>query len=268
MLGQSMFHPQENPENRDKKDQQESEYEIGNLLKAAMLSTISIATGFSRLCTSDNTPQASDEVEDVNTVTATKREQTLEEVPVAVSVTSAAAIERAQVRDLERFADTGSFASRCASYKARLDRFHHPDLVTDRTTPASKARSAFIDGVYHHVPPLQSATFLTCNASKCCVVRSRPCSVKRLCWCYFDRYRCTKPRTGALAEFKGNYNASEAKADITAHHDNIVQSGWRYQQVGRLQVTNLTDGSRTSVTAGLTCAVAGSNLRHQAPLHR
>ena len=47
-------------------------------------------------------PAASDEVDDnVIIVTATKREQTLEEVPVAVSVTSAAAIERAQVRDLK-----------------------------------------------------------------------------------------------------------------------------------------------------------------------
>ena len=33
-------------------------------------------------------------------VTATKREQTLQDVPVAVSVTSAAMIERAQIRDL------------------------------------------------------------------------------------------------------------------------------------------------------------------------
>ena len=34
-------------------------------------------------------------------VTATKREQTLQEIPVAVSVTTAETIERAQIRDLK-----------------------------------------------------------------------------------------------------------------------------------------------------------------------
>jgi iron complex outermembrane recepter protein len=43
---------------------------------------------------------AKDDFEDEIIVTATKREQTLQDVPVAVSVTTAAAIERAQVRDL------------------------------------------------------------------------------------------------------------------------------------------------------------------------
>ena len=77
---------------------------LGNhMLKAAMLSTISIASLSvgSAAFAQDNTPQASDAAdENVIIVTATKREQTLEEVPVAVSVTSAASIERAQVRDL------------------------------------------------------------------------------------------------------------------------------------------------------------------------
>jgi iron complex outermembrane receptor protein len=77
---------------------------FGNhLLKAAMLSTISIASLSvgSAAFAQDNTPQASDEAgEDVIIVTATKREQTLQEVPVAVTVTTAETIERAQVRDL------------------------------------------------------------------------------------------------------------------------------------------------------------------------
>ena len=77
---------------------------LGNhLLKAAMLSTISIASLSvgSVAFAQDNTQQASDEVdEDVIIVTATKREQTLQEVPVAVTVTTAETIERAQVRDL------------------------------------------------------------------------------------------------------------------------------------------------------------------------
>ena len=77
---------------------------LGNhLLKAAMLSTISIASLSvgSAAFAQDNTPQASDEAdEDVIIVTATKREQTLEEVPISVSVTTAESIERSQVRDL------------------------------------------------------------------------------------------------------------------------------------------------------------------------
>jgi iron complex outermembrane recepter protein len=77
---------------------------LGNhLLKAAMLSTISIASLSvgSAAFAQDNTPQASDEADDnVIIVTATKREQTLEEVPISVSVTTAESIERSQVRDL------------------------------------------------------------------------------------------------------------------------------------------------------------------------
>jgi len=77
---------------------------LGNhMLKAAMLSTISIASLSvgSAAFAQDNTPQASDAADDnVIIVTATKREQTLQEIPVAVTVTSAETIERAQVRDL------------------------------------------------------------------------------------------------------------------------------------------------------------------------
>lgn len=77
---------------------------FGNhLLKAAMLSTISIASLSvgSAAFAQDNAPQASDEADDnVIVVTATKREQTLEEVPISVSVTTAESIERSQVRDL------------------------------------------------------------------------------------------------------------------------------------------------------------------------
>ncbi|WP_295490635.1 TonB-dependent receptor [Sphingorhabdus sp. EL138] len=77
---------------------------LGNhLLKAAMLSTISIASlsAGSAAFAQDNAPQASDDVdEEVIIVTATKREQTLQEVPISVSVTSGEAIARSQVRDL------------------------------------------------------------------------------------------------------------------------------------------------------------------------
>ncbi|WP_411292072.1 TonB-dependent receptor [Sphingorhabdus sp.] len=77
---------------------------LGNhMLKAAMLSTISIASLSigSAAFAQDTTPQASEE-EDSNViiVTATKREQTLQEIPISVSVTSGETIERSQVRDL------------------------------------------------------------------------------------------------------------------------------------------------------------------------
>ncbi len=77
---------------------------LGNrVFKTAMLSTISIASmGLaSTAYAQDEAPQAEEAVdESVIIVTATKREQTLQEIPISVSVTSAETIERAQVRDL------------------------------------------------------------------------------------------------------------------------------------------------------------------------
>ena len=74
------------------------------IFKTAMLSTISVASlGFGTVAyAQDAAPQAEEEAvdEDVIIVTATKREQTLQEVPISVSVTSAESIERSQVRDL------------------------------------------------------------------------------------------------------------------------------------------------------------------------
>ncbi len=74
-----------------------------HVLKAAMLSTISIASmGLGSIAyAQDESPQAEEAADDnVIIVTATKREQTLQDVPISVSVTSAETIERAQVRDL------------------------------------------------------------------------------------------------------------------------------------------------------------------------
>ncbi len=75
-----------------------------NIFKTAMLSTISVASlGLGTVAyAQDEAPQAEEEAvdEDVIIVTATKREQTLQDVPISVSVTSAETIERAQVRDL------------------------------------------------------------------------------------------------------------------------------------------------------------------------
>jgi outer membrane receptor protein involved in Fe transport len=74
-------------------------------VRTAMLSTISIASlGFGTVAyAQDEAPQAEEVTEEddsVIIVTATKREQTLQEIPISVSVTSAETIERAQVRDL------------------------------------------------------------------------------------------------------------------------------------------------------------------------
>lgn len=73
-------------------------------VRAAMLSTISVASfGLGTVAyAQDEAPQAEEAAveEDVIIVTATKREQTLQEIPISVSVTSAETIERAQVRDL------------------------------------------------------------------------------------------------------------------------------------------------------------------------
>jgi outer membrane receptor protein involved in Fe transport len=96
--------PNKSRENRDLMNNRRVNMKLGNhMLKAAMLSTISIASLSvgSAAFAQDNTPQASDAADDnVIIVTATKREQTLQEIPVAVTVTSAETIERAQVRDL------------------------------------------------------------------------------------------------------------------------------------------------------------------------
>jgi iron complex outermembrane recepter protein len=75
------------------------------IIRSAMLSTISIASlgaGTVAYAQDETAPQAEDEefAEDAIIVTATKREQTLQDVPISVSVTSAETIERAQVRDL------------------------------------------------------------------------------------------------------------------------------------------------------------------------
>jgi len=73
-------------------------------VRTAMLSTISIASfGLGTVAyAQDEAPQAEEATEDENViiVTATKREQTLQEIPISVSVTSGEAIERSQIRDL------------------------------------------------------------------------------------------------------------------------------------------------------------------------
>lgn len=78
-----------------------------NIFKGAMLSGISIASlGLGTAAYAQEqeaAPQAEEDTaedENVIIVTATKREQTLQEIPISVSVTSGETLERAQIRDI------------------------------------------------------------------------------------------------------------------------------------------------------------------------
>ena len=79
-----------------------------HLIRAALLGAVALpATAYAQEAQVEEAQPAPDapeeEIADGNeiVVTATKREQTLQDVPVAVSVTTAETIERAQVRDLK-----------------------------------------------------------------------------------------------------------------------------------------------------------------------
>jgi outer membrane receptor protein involved in Fe transport len=240
--------------NRNEMNNRRVNMKLGNhLLKAAMLSTISIASLSlgSAAFAQDNTPQASDEVdEDVIIVTATKREQTLEEVPVAVSVTSAAAIERAQVRDLKdlqtlvpslRVSQLQSSASTDFIIRGFGNGSNNPGI--------EGSVGVFIDGVYRSrsaaaigdLPNLQRVEVLrgpqstlfgkNASAGVISIVTAAP-----------------SYEFGGSAEVSyGNYNAIVAKADVTGPiSDNIAFSlaGGINKRDG--YGTNLTDGSKTS----------------------
>ncbi len=227
---------------------------LGNhLLKAAMLSTISIASLSvgSVAFAQDTAPQASDEVdEDVIIVTATKREQTLQEVPVAVSVTSAAAIERAQVRDLKDLQTlVPSLRVSQLQSSASTDFIIRGFGNGSNNIGIEGSVGVFIDGVYRSrsasaisdLPNLQRVEVLrgpqstlfgkNASAGVISVVTAAP-----------------SYEFGGSAELSyGNFNAIVAKADITGPiSDNIAFSlaGGINKRDG--YGTNLTDGSKTS----------------------
>ena len=228
---------------------------LGNhLLKAAMLSTISIASLSvgSVAFAQDTASQASDEAddEDVIIVTATKREQTLQEVPVAVSVTSAAAIERAQVRDLKDLQTlVPSLRVSQLQSSASTDFIIRGFGNGSNNIGIEGSVGVFIDGVYRSrsasaisdLPNLQRVEVLrgpqstlfgkNASAGVISIVTAAP------------RYEF-----GGSAELSyGNYNAIVAKADITGPiSDNIAFSlaGGINKRDG--YGTNLTDGSKTS----------------------
>ena len=227
---------------------------LGNhLLKAAMLSSISIASlsAGSVAFAQDNTPQASDEAdENVIIVTATKREQTLQEVPVAVSVTSSAAIERSQVRDLKDLQTLVPSLRVSQLQSSANTNFIIRGFGNGANNPGIEGSvGVFIDGVYRSrsasaigdLPNLQRVEVLrgpqstlfgkNASAGVISIVTAAP-----------------SYEYGGSAEISyGNSNAIVAKADITGPiTDNIAFSlaGGINKRDG--YGTNLTDRSTTS----------------------
>ena len=224
------------------------------VMRSAMLSTISIASlGLGTVAYAQD-EAAADETdnpyEEEIIVTATKREQTLQDVPVAVSVTSAAAIERAQVRDLKdlqtlvpslRVSQLQSSASTDFIIRGFGNGSNNPGI--------EGSVGVFIDGVYRSrsasaisdLPNLQRVEVLrgpqstlfgkNASAGVISIVTAEP------------RYEF-----GGSAELSyGNYNAIVAKADVTGPiTDQIAFSlaGGINKRDG--YGTNLTDGSKTS----------------------
>jgi iron complex outermembrane recepter protein len=196
------------------------------VVRSAMLSTISIAalsisgTAYAQEDTAaqdDATDDSANEEETI-IVTATKREQTLQDVPIAVSVTSAAAIERAQVRDIN------DLQTLVPSLRVgQLQSSANTDFIIRgfgngaNNAGIESSVGVFIDGVYRSrsaaaisdLPNLQRVEVLrgpqstlfgkNASAGVISIVTSAP-----------------KYEFGGSAEFSyGNYNAIVAKADVT-----------------------------------------------------
>ncbi len=224
------------------------------LFKAAMLSTISVASlGIgSAAYAQDEAPQAEEEAvdEDVIIVTATKREQTLEEVPVAVSVTSAAEIERAQIRDLKDLQTlVPSLRVSQLQSSASTDFIIRGFGNGSNNVGIEGSVGVFIDGVYRSrsaaaisdLPNLQRVEVLrgpqstlfgkNASAGVISIITAAP-----------------SYEFGGSAELSyGNFNAIVAKADITGPiSDNIAFSLAAGINKRDGYGTNLTDGSETS----------------------
>jgi iron complex outermembrane recepter protein len=227
-----------------------------NIFKAALLSTISFGTlgmGSAVYAQAADAPKSADEdpnAEEEIIVTATKRETTLQETPVAVSVTSAAAIERAQIRDLKdlqtlvpslRVAQLQSSASTDFIIRGFGNGANNPGI--------EGSVGVFIDGVYRSrsasaisdLPNLQRVEVLrgpqstlfgkNASAGVISIVTKAP-----------------QYEFGGSAEISyGNYNAIVAKADITGPiSENIAFSlaGGINKRDG--YAINLKDNSKTS----------------------
>ncbi len=226
------------------------------IFKTAMLSTISVASfGFGTVAFAQTAAAPQDAAkeefsEDDIIVTATKREQTLQDVPVAVSVTSAAAIERAQIRDLKDLQTlVPSLRVSQLQSSASTDFIIRGFGNGSNNVGIEGSVGVFVDGVYRSrsaaaigdLPNLQRVEVLrgpqstlfgkNASAGVISIITAAP-----------------KFEFGGSAELSyGNYNAIIAKADITGPiSDNIAFSlaGGINKRDG--YGTNLTDGSKTS----------------------
>jgi iron complex outermembrane recepter protein len=226
------------------------------IFKTAMLSTISVASfGFGTVAFAQAAPAPQDSATEENSeddiiVTATKREQTLQDVPVAVSVTSAAAIERAQIRDLKDLQTlVPSLRVSQLQSSASTDFIIRGFGNGSNNVGIEGSVGVFVDGVYRSrsaaaiddLPNLQRVEVLrgpqstlfgkNASAGVISIVTASP-----------------KFEFGGSAELSyGNYNAIIAKADVTGPiSDKIAFSlaGGINKRDG--YGTNLTDGSKTS----------------------
>jgi iron complex outermembrane recepter protein len=223
------------------------------MVKAAMLTTISIsALSFGSAAYAQAESPAEEAVageEEPIIVTATKREKTLQEVPVAVSVTSAEAIQRAQVRDLN---DLQTLVP--ALRVGQLQSSANTNFIIRgfgngaNNLGIEPSVAVFIDGVYRSrsassigdLPNLKRVEVLrgpqstlfgkNASAGVISVVTAEP-----------------KYKFGGSAEFSyGNYNAIVAKADVTGP---IIADKMAFSLAGGINkrdgyVTNLVSGSK------------------------
>lgn len=110
-----------------------------------------IALSVPSVASAQDAEQAEDEdfASNVIIVTATKREQTLQEVPVAVSVTSAETIERAQIRDITDLATLVPSLSVTQSQNAFATSYNIRGFGTSGNNLGLEPSVAmFVDGVY------------------------------------------------------------------------------------------------------------------------
>jgi iron complex outermembrane recepter protein len=224
-------------------------------VRTALLSTISVASlGIGTAAYAQDEAAAAEEEtidEDVIIVTATKREQTLQDVPVAVSVTTADQIERAQVRDLKDLqALVPSLRVSQLQSSASTDFIIRGFGNGSNNVGIEGSVGVFIDGVYRSrsaaaisdLPNLQRVEVLrgpqstlfgkNASAGVISIVTAAP-----------------KYEFGGSAELSyGNFDAIVAKADITGP---IVADKIAFSLAGGINKrdgygTNLLDGSKTS----------------------
>lgn len=228
---------------------------VGNrVFKTVMLSTISIASlGMGSVAyAQDEAPQAEEESvdEDVIIVTATKREQTLEEVPISVSVTSGAEIERAQVRDI------GDLQTLVPSLRVSQNQSSAATTFIIRgfgnganNVGIEPAVAVFIDGVYRSRSAAQIGDFP--NLKRVEVLRGPQSTLfgkNASAGVISVVTQAPQFEFGGSAELSyGNYNAIVARANVTGPISDKLAFGisGNYNKRDGYGI-NLTNGDKTN----------------------